>query len=198
MPKGRCSVAGCEGVPAARQLCSKHYQRWWRRGSLELAPGYEPRTLQQRLEAKIVKGPGCWTWMGSHDPEGYGKISVRSRMTNAHRIAYQIYVGPIPEAYEVDHLCRNRGCVNPAHLEAVPKPVNIARGEGAAARYARRTHCKHGHEYTPANTRLSRTGTRQCRECERLRTRRRWAEDPEGMRRRERARVRPPRIPKGE
>jgi len=185
-------------VLAARQLCSKHYQRWWSRGALDLAPGYEPRTLQQRLEAKTVKGPGCWTWTGSHDPDGYGKISVRSRMTNAHRVAYQIYVGPIPEAYEVDHLCRNRGCVNPAHLEAVPKPVNIARGEGAAARYARRTHCKNGHEYTPTNTRLSRTGTRQCRECERLRTRRRWAEDPEGMRRRERARVRPPRGPKGE
>lgn len=195
MAKNTCTASECDSPTVARRLCRKHYQRWWKRGNLELVPGYERRTLRERLDGKTLTGPDCWAWTGSHDPNGYGKIDVplganRRTMANAHRVAFEIYIGPIPAGFEVDHLCRNRGCVNPDHLEAVPKRVNILRGEGVAARCARRTHCVHGHEYTPENTRLGPAGNRICRECERIRSRRRWANDPQEMRRRERARVR--------
>ena len=188
MSKGTCTVEGCGSPKMARDLCHRHYQRWWKRGTLGLAPGYEP-TRRERFDAKAVKTPSCWRWSGYHTGEGYARLGSE----NAHRIAYELYVGPIPAGMQIDHLCRNKGCVNPAHLEPVTQQENISRSENMAARYARRSHCTNGHEYTPENTRLGPTNNRVCRTCERDRSRRRWAENPEGMRARERMRVRPKR-----
>jgi hypothetical protein len=80
-------------------------------------------------------------------------------------VAYELAIGPIPEGLTIDHLCRNRGCVNPAHLEAVTNRTNLLRGDGIAALNARKTHCKRGHEFTPENTYVWREGTRACRAC---------------------------------
>jgi hypothetical protein len=116
----------------------------------------------------------CWLWRGQLNGSGYGRTTYgRSHEQLAHRLAYRLWVGEIPAGYTIDHLCRNRACVNPVHLEPVTNKENILRGEGVAARRARQTHCKRGHEFTPENTRTTAKGSRVCRTCQRE-ARRQW------------------------
>lgn len=129
----------------------------------------------------VRKTKGCWFWTGSKNQGGYGTFGVNQRnvkfKTSAHRIAYELCVGPIPDGYTVDHKkCKNHDCVNPAHLEPVPHRVNLLRGDTINARNAAKTHCLRGHKFTKKNTYLYRTkGTdwirRQCRACARMRQR---------------------------
>lgn len=109
---------------------------------------------------------GCWEWTGKLNNKGYGHLSVCSRLRLAHRLSYEHFVGAIPDGLELDHLCRNRACANPTHLEAVTHKENIARGEvdGSAGRSFLRaqTHCRNGHSYADA---LSVRGARRCRVC---------------------------------
>lgn len=107
---------------------------------------------------------GCWLWLGYIDRGGYGRISWSGRNVGSHQIAYGLHHGTVPTGLEVDHLCRVRSCVNPKHLEAVPRRVNVLRGQSPAAISARRTHCKNGHAYTSENTYLSQVG-RGCKAC---------------------------------
>lgn len=103
----------------------------------------------------------CITWDGYIAPNGYGH--EKNKM--AHRAAYEREHGPIPPGLVIDHLCRNRACVNTAHMEVVTQRENLLRGIGLTAQRAAQTHCIHGHEFTPANTRVRPNGTRQCRRC---------------------------------
>jgi hypothetical protein len=109
----------------------------------------------------------CWVWSGHRTDEGYGVLVVGRRRRPAHRISYEHFYGPVGDGLVIDHLCRNRACVNPDHLEAVPNEVNVARGIGLTAQQSRQTHCKRGHEFSESNTRVSPTGRRQCRTCDR-------------------------------
>lgn len=111
---------------------------------------------------------GCWNWTGATSTDGYGNVKWFGTSYSTHRLAYQANVGDVPEGLELDHLCRNRRCCNPQHLEAVTHAVNIARGVGRFADRQKQTHCTHGHEFTPENTYIKRTGTRECRTCKRL------------------------------
>jgi hypothetical protein len=136
---------------------------------------YSRKPAELRFWSHVQKGTGdeCWIWLGSKTPSGYGSFGLRKgRLTPAHRFAYELLRGAIPEGLELDHLCRNPFCCNPDHLESVSHRVNVLRGESPAAQNARRTHCPHGHPYTPENTYIRpNTGDRQCRICLRERAR---------------------------
>jgi hypothetical protein len=112
-------------------------------------------------------GP-CWLWMGyrkSGKSDGYGRFYADGRISLAHRVSYALSIGQIPDGLTLDHLCRNRGCVNPCHLDAVTNRVNCMRGESFSALNARKTHCKHGHEFTEKNTYRMPNGNRACKAC---------------------------------
>lgn len=135
---------------------------------------------KDRLLAKRVELPnGCWGWTGAvFKATGYGVFSAKSddgvwRPHTAHRAAYEMLVGPVPDGLHIDHLCRNRWCCNPAHLEPVTKRVNDLRGDSPMARQARQTHCLRGHPLAGDNLRVRPSGKRECRECARARDRNR-------------------------
>lgn len=128
------------------------------------------------LEGRLIEGSkrdsasGCLRWQGAKNPKGYGEITVDNRRRAVHRIAHEVWIGPIPEGFEIDHVaangCVHRDCIEPSHLEAVTHLENLARKP-------ERTHCKNGHEYTPENTRWSapqagrENRSRICRACRR-------------------------------
>lgn len=149
--------------------------------TLELSPHYAAR-----FWSKVrVPDPatGCMLWMGSYKPNGYGQFSVKADGTFTkrypHRIAYTLANGPIPPGLVIDHLCRNRACVNPVHLEPVTQAVNQHRGTAAEVTRARhftmrggRTHCVNGHALTPTNTRTRKrkgcVDSVRCMTCQRV------------------------------
>lgn len=106
----------------------------------------------------------CWEWQGAKTPRGYGYLQVDRKRQYAHRIAYILAFGKCQDGLVFDHLCRNRACVNPNHLELVTNRVNILRGEAPPAVWAARTHCNFGHELNDQNLIKSRA-YRQCRTC---------------------------------
>jgi hypothetical protein len=108
----------------------------------------------------------CWPWLGGLNGHGYGTqgTTFRGFKWLAHRLVYEIMVGPIPKGLTLDHLCRNHACVNPLHLEPVTAVENVMRGDGWAARKARQTHCTRGHPLTEDNI-YRRGGRWRCRTC---------------------------------
>lgn len=110
---------------------------------------------------------GCWIWMGCTDTMGYGQVRRNNKNNQVHTVTYQNFIGLIPDGLELDHLCRIRCCCNPHHLEPVTHRENVRRGMSGKATGARkraRTHCRHGHEYTPENTN-NKSGYRICLAC---------------------------------
>ncbi len=145
--------------------------------------GKWPRpTKEEAFWERANKRPGnaCWLWSGQLNGDGYGIL----RRSSAHRFAYELLVGKIPDGLQVDHTCSVRNCVNPTHMDLVTHEENVRRSHArgmhdhknnALAVYQRsKTHCKNGHEFTPENTRIdpSTHNTRRCRTCEREKTRR--------------------------
>lgn len=133
-------------------------------------------TMWGRIERRLRYTPNteCWEWLGATG-KGYGKIwaprsSGLRKCLATHRVAYEAVVGPIPKGLALDHLCRNRACCNPFHLEPVSLSENFARGVGTNSTALRENTCKHGHEFTAENT-CVRRGVRHCRECNRRRVR---------------------------
>lgn len=130
---------------------------------------------------KIHVEDGCWLWTGYTKPEGYGQYTTTGRRKfRAHRLAYELVVGPIPDGLSLDHLCRVRNCVNPDHLQPVTTRENCRRGNTGLATGAKnraKTRCPHGHPYSPENTYHPPSGGRACRTCRSTRAAEREARD---------------------
>lgn len=138
------------------------------------------RHIESRFWSKVAQTDDdeCWEWLASVTTSGYGQVHYRRghlrRNLMAHRVAYELLIGPIPTGMTLDHLCRNKRCVNPAHLEIVTQRENVLRAAGSTA------HCKRGHAWTEDNV-LFENGSRKCKTC----NRRRQAEYRERRRARE-------------
>lgn len=137
------------------------------------APMYVVRRLVANTNSPLRgQGPyyrfdsdtGCLTWLQPND-SGYGRMQWRDNGGNvgcpAHRLMYEIFRGPVPEGLDMDHLCRNRACCNPWHVEPVTRKENVRRGIG----HGSETHCPRGHPYDETNTWSGALGSRRCREC---------------------------------
>lgn len=176
-----CSISDCGKPVKARGWCSKHYDRWLTRGTTA-----DPRlSPEDRFWLRVERdGPipehrpnlgHCWLWTGARNDLGYGRFYVGpGELTQAHRFAYELLVGPLPNGLVPDHLCRVPPCVRPSHLEVVTSRENTVRGNGWGGVNARKTHCPRGHAYDEANTYRNPRGARECRACKALydRTRR--------------------------
>lgn len=130
-------------------------------------------SVEDRLFTKVEVGD-CWQWLAATDERGYGRFGYEGRNQRAHRVVWMILVGPLSKDVELDHLCRNHGCVNPDHLEPVTHHVNVLRGAlGSSRRQAVR--CSRNHPFDSRNTMIGkrRDGTtyRMCRECRNARRR---------------------------
>jgi hypothetical protein len=120
--------------------------------------------LPERIRKKIRVGEKCWEWTAYKDKDGYGIILWNGIARRATRVIYEILKGPIPKGLEPDHLCRNRGCVNPDCIEPVTHRINTLRGNTQGALNARKTQCPKGHPFSESNT-YREKGRRRCKIC---------------------------------
>lgn len=164
-----CTVDDCgrDTSKGGKGLCSMHRSRV--RAGRPVGPvGYiqDPsRTLQDRLIERTQRTPnGCLEWTGPVLATGYGKIGDGSRVRTTHRVSYEVHVGPIPDGLTIDHLCSNKRCVEPSHLEPVTGAENTAR---AAERRIPPAACQNGHAMSGDNVVLLASGRRRCRTCRR-------------------------------
>ncbi len=122
--------------------------------------------IESFLEKINVANNGCWIWLGGKNTDGYGYFYTNSKTVRCSRFIYEYYYGQICPDLVLDHLCRNRACVNPVHLEQVTIRKNILRGFGVTAINFKKTHCPQGHEYDDENTYIFKgNGSRRCKIC---------------------------------
>ena len=135
----------------------------------------QPQDPKKRFLANVQFGEGeCWLWTRECNQYGYGTFWLDGRTIHAQRAAYILFVGEVPPRKHIHHTCKNKRCVRPDHLSLLSAAEHAAlekNWEVAAANRRARTHCKHGHEFTPENTRLTRAGTKQCIQCTREKSR---------------------------
>jgi hypothetical protein len=131
-----------------------------------------PSQVERFWDRVDIRGPDeCWLWRGAKHAHGYGQLVRKKKRLYAHRVAYELFKGPIPDGFEIDHVkawgCNDRSCCNPFHLEAITSEENKLRSDWPPAVNARKTICKRGHSFSSANTGYSRNG-RYCKACHRI------------------------------
>lgn len=173
-----CSIDDCTMGVHARGWCNTHYGRWRRNGD-PLKVQYIHGDDLARILSYVDASGDCWEWTGAVSQYGYGLTRHGGYSTRmAHRALWSELVGPIPKDMTIDHLCRNKLCVNPDHLEVVTMQVNQLRGYSPAGKNARKTHCKRGHPLSGDN--IYRYGTQRiCKQCLLLRGRQYYWRDKE-------------------
>jgi hypothetical protein len=119
-----------------------------------------PETVRGRFVSRVAFGDGCWEWLACKTRDGYGQFRFEGRSQRTHRLAYAWFIGSAPEGTELDHVCRNRRCLRPDHLEPVTHRENVLRGTGSPAEQAKQTSCRRGHPLT-----LGTAGKRYCKTC---------------------------------
>jgi len=137
---------------------------------------YPRKSSEVRFWSRVQKTESCWIWRGAIGSHGYGNFAVSAKREDpqfmlAHRYAYQLLRGPIPEEKQLDHVvCNTPSCVNPWHLEPKTQWENMRRGSSPAAKNARKTNCVRGHFLDGKNMRINSRGDRVCRSCDNLRS----------------------------
>lgn len=125
-----CSIPECGKPSRKRSWCNSHYMNWFRHGDPTVAAKIP--TIEEQFWARVQKAETCWLWTGVINDGGYGIFSVNGKRTRAHRFSWELANSEIPEGMQVDHRCRNRECVNPAHLRVVTNKQNAEHVEGWA------------------------------------------------------------------
>ena|SRR5215831_7523740 len=134
-----------------------------------------------RLLARTEITDSCWLWTGPTGDLGYSRVWVDGKGRHGHRVMYEAEIGPVPDGMTLDHLCRVRNCINPAHLEVVSRAENVLRGEGLTAQNARKKRCPKGHRLSGENLYISQKGRRECRICRRAQVRKFRAKAASGV-----------------
>lgn len=171
----------CYSPVFVRGLCRPHYNKWYQGSLRGRDVGYAPaantndRTLLTRIFDYTEKNSGvyflnteCWRWTNRLNGHGYGVLTYKGKTQLAHRAVWEAIKGPVPSGLECDHLCRNRWCVNPEHIELISHRENVLRGNSVVAANAKKTQCKNGHEFSPENTAKDVRGGRVCKTCRHL------------------------------
>lgn len=154
-----------------RQRESNLGQKSWNKGIND-----NPQSWLKRFTPKYQVINNCWLWQGRIEPNGYGKFWKDGKTIYAHVFSYEFFNGIIPETMTVDHLCKNKSCVNPFHLDLATRVDNVLRGNNEIARNKTKTHCPQGHEYKGENLYSAKDGSRKCNMCMKFKHAKRNAE----------------------